>query len=49
MPLNWPDEVQSVFAGDLVTVSAYLTPAGGAIVTPVSPVAWSIRRRAPSP
>lgn len=38
MSVSWSDEVQSVFAGDLVTVSAYLTPAGGAIATPVSPV-----------
>ncbi|MCA2216951.1 hypothetical protein [Jidongwangia harbinensis] len=38
MPVTWSDEVQSVFAGDLVTVSAYLTPAGGAVVVPVSPV-----------
>ncbi|WP_199516340.1 hypothetical protein [Nucisporomicrobium flavum] len=38
MSVTWPDEVQSVFAGDLVTVSAYLTPAGGAVVVPVSPI-----------
>jgi hypothetical protein len=38
MSVTWSDEVQSVFAGDLVTASAYLTPAGGAVVVPVSPV-----------
>ena len=38
MPVTWSDEVQAVFAGDLVTVSAYSTPAGGAVVVPVSPV-----------
>lgn len=38
MSVMWSDEVQSVFAGDLVTVSASVTPAGGAIVFPVSPI-----------
>ncbi|BCJ50337.1 hypothetical protein Asp14428_18120 [Actinoplanes sp. NBRC 14428] len=38
MPITWSDDVQSVFAGDLVAAAAYLTPAGGAIVIPVSPI-----------
>ncbi|WP_033337846.1 hypothetical protein [Catenuloplanes japonicus] len=33
----WPDHVQRVMAGDLVTVFAYTTPAGGAVLLPVSP------------
>nr|WP_221383182.1 hypothetical protein [Actinoplanes polyasparticus] len=38
MAVVWSDEVQSVFAGDLVAAAAYLTPAGGAVVIPVSPI-----------
>ncbi|MFI5926582.1 hypothetical protein ACIA3K_11390 [Micromonospora sp. NPDC051543] len=34
----WPDHVQEVFAGDLVTALAYTTPAGGAVAIPVTPV-----------
>src|ERR1051325_1862401 len=36
--MNWSDEVQDIMAGDLVTTFAYLTPAGGAVAIPVSPV-----------
>jgi pyridoxamine 5'-phosphate oxidase-like protein len=38
MPVSWPDEVDAVLAGDLTAALAYVTPAGGAVVTPVSPV-----------
>ncbi|MGM1077847.1 hypothetical protein ACS0VI_16630 [Streptomyces sp. H28] len=35
---SWPDEAYEVMAGDLTVAVAYLTPAGGAVVTSVSPV-----------
>jgi hypothetical protein len=38
MPVTWPDEVDQVLAGDLTAALAYVTPAGGAVVTPVSPI-----------
>jgi hypothetical protein len=34
----WPDEDDAIIAGDLTAVLAYLTPAGGAVLTPVAPV-----------
>jgi hypothetical protein len=37
MPVSWPDEVDAVLAGDLTAALAYVTPAEGAVVTPVSP------------
>src|SRR5690606_31129553 len=37
-PLSWSDEAHEVMAGDLTVAVAYLTPAGGAVVTSVSPV-----------
>jgi hypothetical protein len=36
-PLRWPDHVDEVMVGDLTAAAAYLTPAGGAIVTGVAP------------
>jgi hypothetical protein len=38
MPVTWPDDVDDVLAGDLTAALAYVTPAGGAVVTAVSPV-----------
>src|SRR5919108_6528475 len=38
MPVSWPDDVDRILAGDLTAALAYLTPAGGAVVTPVSPI-----------
>ncbi|WP_436535291.1 hypothetical protein [Actinoplanes sp. HUAS TT8] len=35
--VNWNDAEQDAFAGDLVTIFAYTTPAGGAVAIPVSP------------
>ncbi len=35
--IAWPDHVQRMISGDLVTVFAYPTRAGGAIAIPVSP------------
>ncbi|WP_446046156.1 hypothetical protein [Streptomyces olivaceus] len=37
-PLTWPDAAREAFKGDLAVAVAYLTPAGGAVVTSVSPV-----------
>jgi hypothetical protein len=37
-PVSWPDEVDAVLAGDLTAALAYVTSAGGAVVTPVSPI-----------
>ena len=38
MSLDWPDDVDRILAGDLAVALAYVTPAGGAVVTPVSPL-----------
>src|SRR4029077_1866247 len=38
MPVTWSDEVDDVLASDLTAVLSYATPAGGAVVTPVSPI-----------
>jgi hypothetical protein len=38
MSVTWPDDVDDVLAGDLTAALAYATPAGGAVVTAVSPV-----------
>ena len=37
-PVRWSDEVDEVIRGDLTAAVAYLTPAGGAVVTAVAPV-----------
>ena len=37
-PVRWSDEVDEVIKGDLTAGVAYLTPAGGAVVTAVAPV-----------
>ncbi|WP_328356268.1 hypothetical protein OG800_16400 [Streptomyces sp. NBC_00445] len=37
-PLAWPDAAREAIKGDLTVAVAYLTPAGGAVVTSVSPV-----------
>jgi len=37
MPVSWPDDVDAVLDGDLTAGAAYLTPAGGAVVTAVAP------------
>jgi hypothetical protein len=37
-PLRWPDEVDEVLEADVVAALAYRTPAGGAVVTGVSPI-----------
>jgi Pyridoxamine 5'-phosphate oxidase len=37
-PVQWPDEVDEVIGGDLTAGVAYVTPAGGAVVTAVAPI-----------
>src|SRR3982751_4755585 len=39
MPLvQWPDAIDEVIGGDLTAALAYVTPAGGAVVTAVAPI-----------
>ncbi|MET9027868.1 hypothetical protein ABZW96_19930 [Nocardia sp. NPDC004168] len=38
MAVTWPDEVDDVLGGDLTCAAAYVTPAGGAVVSAVSPI-----------
>ncbi|MGW2964482.1 hypothetical protein ACWDGI_39340 [Streptomyces sp. NPDC001220] len=42
-PLRWPDAADDVIRGDLTVAVAYLTPAGGAVVTSVSPLGLADR------
>jgi hypothetical protein len=37
-PVRWSDEIDDVIAGDLTAGLAYVTPAGGAVVTAVAPI-----------
>jgi hypothetical protein len=36
-PAGWPDDIDEVITGDMTAAAAYLTPAGGAVVTAVAP------------
>src|SRR5881227_1169047 len=36
--VQWPDAVDDVIGGDLTAALAYVTPAGGAVVTAVAPI-----------
>lgn len=45
MTLTWPLEVDDVLGGDLTCALAYLTPAGGAVVTAVAPIGLRDRER----
>lgn len=45
MPLRWPDDVEEILRGDLVAALAYVTPAGGAVVTTVAPCGLADRER----
>ncbi len=36
-PVSWPAEADEVITGDLTAAAAYLTPAGGAVITGVAP------------
>jgi hypothetical protein len=37
-PVQWPDAIDEVLAGDLTAALAYVTPAGGAVPTAVAPI-----------
>ena len=37
-PVQWPDPVDEPIGGDLTAAVAYVTPAGGAVVTAVAPI-----------
>jgi hypothetical protein len=45
MPVAWSDEVDEIIAGDLTAALAYVTPAGGAVVTAVAPIGLRDRER----
>jgi hypothetical protein len=45
MATSWPDEVDRVIDGDLTAALAYVTPAGGAVVTAVAPIGLRDRER----
>src|SRR3954464_2808355 len=36
--VEWPDAIDEVIGGDLTAALAYVTPAGGAVVTAVAPI-----------
>lgn len=38
MPVAWDDDIDDVLGGDLTAALAYVTPAGGAVVTAVAPI-----------
>jgi hypothetical protein len=38
MPISWTDRADEAIAGDLTAALAYVTPAGGAVVTAVAPI-----------
>src|SRR6476659_8464637 len=38
MPVTWSDAVDDIITGDLTTGVAYVTPAGGVVVTAVAPI-----------
>src|ERR687884_783127 len=45
MSVSWPDEVDQVIDGDMTAALAYVTPAGGAVVTAVAPIGLRDRER----
>src|SRR5947209_18345523 len=45
MPVRWSERCDHVFAGDLTSALAYLTPAGGVVVTAVAPIGLRDRDR----
>ena len=45
MPVSWPDHVDRLIEGDLTAGLAYVTPAGGSVVTAVAPVGLRDRER----
>ncbi|MDQ3936308.1 MAG: hypothetical protein M3340_16945 [Actinomycetota bacterium] len=45
MPVSWPDHVDRIIDGDLTAGLAYVTPAGGSVVTAVAPIGLRDRER----
>jgi len=45
-PVRWPDDADDVINSDITAAAAYLTPAGGAVVTAVAPCSIGQRARA---
>jgi hypothetical protein len=45
VPVSWPDHVDRLIEGDLTAGLAYVTPAGGSVVTAVAPVGLRDRER----
>jgi hypothetical protein len=45
MSVSWPDEVDRIIDGDMTAALAYVTPAGGAVVTAVAPIGLRDRER----
>src|SRR5205807_6739941 len=45
MATTWPEEVDRVIDGDITAALAYVTPAGGAVVTAVAPIGLRDRER----
>src|SRR5204862_5040630 len=44
-PVQWPDAIDEVIGGDLTAARAYVTPAGGAVVTAVAPIGLRDREK----
>jgi hypothetical protein len=45
VPVSWPDSVDRLIEGDLTAGLAYVTPAGGSVVTAVAPIGLRDRER----
>jgi hypothetical protein len=45
LPVTWPDHVDRLIEGDLTAGLAYVTPAGGSVVTAVAPIGLRDRER----
>ena len=45
-PVRWPDDADDVIKSGITAAVAYLTPAGGAVVTAVAPCSIGQRARA---
>ena len=45
MPVRWSDEADAVIRGDLTAAAAYVTPAGGVVVSAVAPCGIADRER----
>jgi hypothetical protein len=45
MATTWPDEVDEILASDTAAALAYLTPAGGVLISPMAPLGMRDRER----